>query len=274
MFCAKHCSKCGGSIAPDDLFCSSCGAPVKVVKPDVAPTGEKVKKQVVKRVPRFDFWVACVFLFSANLPGAALIMVGDSNYSSGVFILRILGYLGPLAYGYYVKTSIRRLHDIGYSGWFVFPSVLLTVTVPILYLICLICESNNPVIVVCANSVIWSAIIVHVGMIAWLGLTKGVKGPNKYGPPLDRQALDRQGDPEAVKWYRKNAEQGSVYAQYDLGMCYMEGKGTEKNPQEALKWLSKAAEQGHKQAIKYLRDAAEQGDKQAKDALRALGLDE
>ena len=268
----NYCSKCGGSIAPDDLFCSSCGAPVKVAKPDGTPTGEKANKQVVKRVPRFDFWLACVFLFSANLPGAALIVVGDSNSSAGVFILRILGYLGPLAYGYYVKTSIRRLHDIGYSGWFVFPSVLLTITAPILYLICLICELNNPVIVGCANSIIWSAIIVQLGMIAWLGFTKGVKGPNKYGPPLDRQ--DRREDPEAVKWYRKNAEQGSVYAQYDLAMCYLQGNGTEKNPKEALMWLRKAAEQGHQKAIRYLRDAAEQGDKQATEVLRALGLDE
>ena len=49
---------------------------------------------------------------------------------------------------------------------------------------------------------------------------------------------------EAVKWYRKAAEQGNADAQYDLGHCYQYGHGVEKDYVEAVKWYRKAAEQG------------------------------
>lgn len=49
---------------------------------------------------------------------------------------------------------------------------------------------------------------------------------------------------EAVKWYRKSAEQGDANAQYRLGRCYSEGKGVPQDFTEAVKWLAKAAHQG------------------------------
>ena len=49
---------------------------------------------------------------------------------------------------------------------------------------------------------------------------------------------------EAVKWYRKAAEQGNADAQYNLGICYDRGEGVEKDKEEAVKWYKKAAEQG------------------------------
>ena len=49
---------------------------------------------------------------------------------------------------------------------------------------------------------------------------------------------------EAVKWWRKAAEQGDAKAQYNLGVCYSNGDGVEKDYQEAVKWYRKAAEQG------------------------------
>jgi len=48
---------------------------------------------------------------------------------------------------------------------------------------------------------------------------------------------------EAVKWYRKAAEQRYVLAQYNLGVCYANGAGVEKDMDEAVKWIRKAAEQ-------------------------------
>ena len=50
---------------------------------------------------------------------------------------------------------------------------------------------------------------------------------------------------EAVKWYKKAAEQGLAEAQVNLGFCYAEGRGVEKNEAEALNCFKKAAEQGH-----------------------------
>ena len=53
---------------------------------------------------------------------------------------------------------------------------------------------------------------------------------------------------EAVKWYRKAAEQRYVLAQYNLGVCYANGAGVEKDMDKAVKWIRKAAEQGYAQA--------------------------
>ena len=53
---------------------------------------------------------------------------------------------------------------------------------------------------------------------------------------------------EAVKWYRKAAEQGQVNAQHNLGWCYYNGKGVSQSYYEAVKWYRKAAEQGHADA--------------------------
>jgi len=50
---------------------------------------------------------------------------------------------------------------------------------------------------------------------------------------------------EAVKWYRKAAEQGNVMGQVHLGWMYEMGLGVEKDCAEAIKWYRKAAEQGN-----------------------------
>ena len=53
---------------------------------------------------------------------------------------------------------------------------------------------------------------------------------------------------EAVKWYRKAAEQNDAEAQFNLGVCYANGQGVAKNEAEAVKWYRKAAEQNHAEA--------------------------
>ena len=53
---------------------------------------------------------------------------------------------------------------------------------------------------------------------------------------------------EAVKWYRKAAEQTHVEAQYALGMCYYDGNGVSKDANEAVYWLRKAVDQDHAKA--------------------------
>ena len=50
---------------------------------------------------------------------------------------------------------------------------------------------------------------------------------------------------EAVKWFCKAAEQEYAEAQYNLGLAYEDGKGVAKDYTEAVKWFRKAAEQGH-----------------------------
>ena len=48
---------------------------------------------------------------------------------------------------------------------------------------------------------------------------------------------------EAVKWFRKGAEQGYARAQNNLGVMYATGHGVANNYEEALKWFRKSAEQ-------------------------------
>jgi TPR repeat protein len=53
---------------------------------------------------------------------------------------------------------------------------------------------------------------------------------------------------EAVKWYRKAAEQGHTDAQRHLGLMYGNGEGVPENDVEALKWYSIAKAQDDEKA--------------------------
>ena len=59
-------------------------------------------------------------------------------------------------------------------------------------------------------------------------------------------------DTEAVKWYRKAADQGFVQAQYNLAAMYDSGQGVPQDYAEAAKWYRKAADRGFAQAQSYL----------------------
>ena len=93
-----------------------------------------------------------------------------------------------------------------------------------------------------------------------------------------------QNYPEAVKWYRKAADQGVAGAQFSLGVCYDFGDGVTQDYAEAVKWYRKAADQGiagaqnnlgncyrdgqgvaldHAEAIKWYRKAADLGEARA-----------
>src|ERR1041384_1231684 len=48
---------------------------------------------------------------------------------------------------------------------------------------------------------------------------------------------------EAVKWFRKAAEQNLAEAQCNLGVCYRDGQGVAPNYVEAATWFRKAAGQ-------------------------------
>jgi uncharacterized protein len=76
---------------------------------------------------------------------------------------------------------------------------------------------------------------------------------------------------EAVKWYRKAAEQNNADAQNALGICYHNGNGVPKDYAEALKWYRGAAEQGHARAQNNLgRFYYQHGLGQEKDFVEAV----
>ena len=80
----------------------------------------------------------------------------------------------------------------------------------------------------------------HVGVQSDLGFMHS----NGYGVP--------QNDAEAVKWYRKAAEQGFAQAQYNLGVMYYFGEGVSVNSIKAYMWWSLAMEQGNESATENL----------------------
>lgn len=56
-----------------------------------------------------------------------------------------------------------------------------------------------------------------------------------------------------VDWLDKAAAQGFAEAQFQLGLCYLEGgPGVNEAPARGAKWLERAAEQGHPRAQQYL----------------------
>jgi TPR repeat protein len=54
---------------------------------------------------------------------------------------------------------------------------------------------------------------------------------------------------EAMKWYRKAAEQNLAKAQYALTFRYYHGSGVEKDYKEAAHWCRKAADQNYPSAL-------------------------
>lgn len=100
---------------------------------------------------------------------------------------------------------------------------------------------------------------------------------------------------EAVKWYKRAANQGLAKAQYDLANMYYEGLGTYPDTKQAIAWYREAAEQGHVSAqynlgmlyvrgegllpdlgaaVKWWRKAASQGDYDSQLLLANVFADE
>ncbi len=77
-------------------------------------------------------------------------------------------------------------------------------------------------------------------------------------------------DSKAFFWYKKAAEQGVPEAQFNLGFCYSHGKGVEKDAKQAVSWYKKAAEQGVPEAQFNLALCYSDGEGVEKDAKQAV----
>jgi|GEM_PF-4841027 len=72
---------------------------------------------------------------------------------------------------------------------------------------------------------------------------------------LYRQGSDVKRNPdEAIRLFRKAAENNHAEAQNQLGMAYAFGEGVEQNDIEAKKWFRRAADAGSSQALANLND--------------------
>ena len=70
---------------------------------------------------------------------------------------------------------------------------------------------------------------------------------------------------EAGYWWRKSALQGHVKAQLSLGFSYYNGEGTKKDKKEAFKWWLKSAEQGDSEGQYYIAICYYNGEGVTKD---------
>ena len=77
---------------------------------------------------------------------------------------------------------------------------------------------------------------------------------------------------KAIEFYRRAAERGEVHAQYHLGWCYAHGEGVEKNQVKAIEWYHSAAGRGFKWAQYILGQAYEFGDGVDKNMEKAVEL--
>ncbi len=75
---------------------------------------------------------------------------------------------------------------------------------------------------------------------------------------------------EAVKWYRKAADQGYAPAQFNLGWMYDRGEGVPQDYAEAVKWYRKAADQGLSIAQFYLGTMYDKGEGVPQDYAEAV----
>jgi hypothetical protein len=61
-------------------------------------------------------------------------------------------------------------------------------------------------------------------------------------------AYERKDYAEAMRWYRKAAEQGNADAQFTIGLLYENGWGVAQDYAEAMRWFRKVADQGNADA--------------------------
>ena len=84
---------------------------------------------------------------------------------------------------------------------------------------------------------VWGCLVV-VGLACQLVLSE----------PAAPIAVAATSPTTVVESLRRAAEQGNAVAQHNLGLCYDYGTGVEKDGREAVKWYRKAAEQGYADA--------------------------
>ncbi|MCL5059879.1 MAG: sel1 repeat family protein [Candidatus Thermoplasmatota archaeon] len=65
---------------------------------------------------------------------------------------------------------------------------------------------------------------------------------------------------EAVRWFRKAADQGSAAGEFGLGRMYAAGEGVEKDAGKAVFWIRRAAEKDYLPAVDVMAQAYRIGD--------------
>ena len=86
------------------------------------------------------------------------------------------------------------------------------------------------------------------------GTTNAVPAPP---PSADPEKAKQETLKKKVEFEKKNAEKGSAWAQYALGLRHLTGDGVEKDEAAARKWLEAAAKNNDSRAKKKLEELNE-----------------
>lgn len=90
------------------------------------------------------------------------------------------------------SAAIKRLHDLGYSGWWVPGSILALFTwMLIASFVCFLTLGSSVARVGSPEFLVYAAaaMVWPIAATIWLHFAKGQEGPNRYGPEPDETGL-------------------------------------------------------------------------------------
>jgi TPR repeat protein len=90
------------------------------------------------------------------------------------------------------------------------------------------------------------------------GITNAVAAPP---PSADPEKARQETLKKTIEFEKTNADKGSAWAQYALGLRHLTGDGVEKDEAAARQWLESAAKNGDSRAKKKLEELNEKGRK-------------
>ena len=126
------------------------------------------------RAPCGDFWK--MWVTASLLYLVACLVVNSIDGNARIVVLELVGSMIGICT---VPVTVRRLHDLGYSGKAMIPSVCF----PFVY-IALVLFGNDASFVCALVGII--ATVYNLFLFVLLGCFRGTKGTNKYGPdPLE-----------------------------------------------------------------------------------------
>ncbi len=129
MSATNHCRACGTSIEAASLFCSQCGAPQGQGGTRLAHKGDGIPRDFANsvriclqkyatfqgRAPRAEFWFFTLFVIIVGFTLGTVIGNLRANVHANFQVVLVIFYLGIILPS--ISVSVRRLHDLGKSGW-------------------------------------------------------------------------------------------------------------------------------------------------------------
>ena len=102
----------------------------------------------------------------------------------------------------------------------------------------------------------------HAGALRWFGHAARLgdaDAMNMVGRCHENGWGAPKGEAEAAAWYRRSAEAGHDWGEYNYAHMLFDGRGLPQDPAGAYHWYSRAAERGHARAMNLVGRCLEAG---------------